>query len=65
MKTKRRKLIPETKVAEILDVSTRTLKRWRGDGINLEFHRLPNGTIKYDEADVLALVEQSRVQVVA
>lgn len=60
----RRKLITETQTAELLNVSTRTLKRWRREEINLPFHHI-SGMIRYDQADVDGLIDNTKRQVVA
>ncbi|MCB1205016.1 MAG: helix-turn-helix domain-containing protein [Verrucomicrobiae bacterium] len=53
-------LLSEKSLAEILDVSTRTLRTWRMEG-RLPYIRISAGTVRYDLAEVMAALDEKKV----
>jgi excisionase family DNA binding protein len=56
------KLLSERSLAEILDVSPRTLRTWRKEG-RLPYLRISRGTVRYDLSEVMAALDQKKVKV--
>lgn len=54
-------LHPETKAAELLGVSTRTLQRWRREGKQPAFVKI-NGVVRYRESVLVALLDSAARQ---
>lgn len=52
----------EKQAARILDVTARTLRRWRKDG-KVSFYRTPGGRVRYSTDQLLELRRSSRVPV--
>jgi len=50
-------------VAELLDVSTHTLRGWRSKRMNLNFFYPSLNRVKYRRSDVLAFIESKMVKI--
>lgn len=53
-------LVSEKNLAEILDVGPRTLRTWRKEG-RLPYIRISRGTVRYDLSEVMATLEERKV----
>lgn len=53
-------LLSEKNLAEMLDVSPRTLRTWRAEG-RLPFIRISQGTVRYELEEVMAALEERKV----
>lgn len=54
------KMLTAEQVAEALELTTATLERYRREGIGPNFLKMPSGTIRYLESDVIAYLESCR-----
>lgn len=54
------KLLTPAQVAEILEVTTRTLAMWRRERTGPVFHALSAKTIRYSRADIDAYIAETR-----
>lgn len=54
-------LLSEKSLAEILDVSPRTLRTWRKEG-RLPYIRISRGTVRYDLAEVMEALDERKVR---
>lgn len=53
----RETLLTPGQAAEFLQVSTRTVARWRDEGV-LPFVRLPNGRTRYNQKELAVWLDQ-------
>ena len=55
------KLLSEKSLAEILDVSPRTLRTWRKEG-RFPYIRISRGAVRYDLAEVMEALDERKVK---
>ena len=55
----RDKLLKRTEVADVLNISTRTVRRWEAKGM-LPVHKLTRSCVRYRVSDVLKLLDSLR-----
>ena len=54
------KLISAASLADLLDVSSRTIRAWQKEG-RLPYIKISPGTVRYDVAEVMAALEERKV----
>lgn len=54
------KLLTPAQVADILDVTTRTLALWRREGVGPVYHEFSSRTIRYSRADIDTYISEAR-----
>lgn len=54
------RLLRPEQVCDVLDVSEKTLKNWRSQGVGPPFLKINNGAVRYSERDVETWIREQR-----